>query len=224
MGFPTIKYYFPAFIINHNLISIIQGVEVENNKQEDGKNGYPNGFEVDFFHHGFSSESGYFSSKVILFSSDTCKSKIFRIFVLSDQWLGSKMAPENRGFFNPIQYGGGKGIKLCEEWHRFLNFRQWAINNDYKETLSIERKNPNLDYSPSNCTWIPRSEQNDNKGNTRYVYYNGVRLSVKEACKLFNIQYHTLIGRLERGWPDEEALSVKVIPYQKRNRNVNART
>ena len=107
MRFPTIKYYFTPFVINHNLISIIQGVEVENNKQKDGKNGYPNGFEVDFFHHGFSSESGYIPSKVILFSSDTCKSKIFRIFVLSDQWLGSKMAPKNRGFFNPIQYGGG---------------------------------------------------------------------------------------------------------------------
>lgn len=37
------------------------------------------------------------------------KLKILFIFVsiLSDQWLGSKMAPENRGFFNPIQYGGG---------------------------------------------------------------------------------------------------------------------
>lgn len=61
---------------------------------------------------------------------------------------------------------GAKGIKICDEWQDFSNFQMWALNNGFTysenskrgEVLSIDRINPNLDYMPSNCQFIPLSK------------------------------------------------------------------
>ena len=49
---------------------------------------------------------------------------------------------------------GGRGITVCEEWRlKFSNFKEWALNNGYKECLSIDRINNDKGYSPDNCRW-----------------------------------------------------------------------
>lgn len=61
---------------------------------------------------------------------------------------------------------GGRGITLCEEWQDFTVFRQWAEEHGYVDdglplgphTLTIERKDPDGDYEPSNCEWITHAE------------------------------------------------------------------
>lgn len=56
---------------------------------------------------------------------------------------------------------GGKGIIVCNEWmgdNGFANFYEWALNNGYKEGLTIDRLNSDGNYEPSNCQWITRSE------------------------------------------------------------------
>lgn len=54
---------------------------------------------------------------------------------------------------------GAKGIRLCKEWlDNYNNFKEWSLNNGYKEGLSLDRINPNLDYSPTNCEWVTISE------------------------------------------------------------------
>lgn len=58
---------------------------------------------------------------------------------------------------NYVWYGG-KGIKVCDEWLNFDKFRTWALSHGYNDRLTIERKNPLLDYSPDNCEWITQSE------------------------------------------------------------------
>jgi len=53
---------------------------------------------------------------------------------------------------------GGKGIKVCPEWHTYINFSNWAKKNGYREGLTIERIDPQKDYCPENCEWITFSE------------------------------------------------------------------
>ena len=63
---------------------------------------------------------------------------------------------------------GAKGIKVCDEWLRncdggmngFYNFKLWALQNNYKEGLTIDRINPYKNYSPDNCRWATYEEQN----------------------------------------------------------------
>src|SRR5699024_10556158 len=49
---------------------------------------------------------------------------------------------------------GGRGIKVCDMWlDNFKNFHNWAMENGYKNNLSIDRINVNGDYTPENCKW-----------------------------------------------------------------------
>lgn len=58
---------------------------------------------------------------------------------------------------------GGRGIKVCEQWKsKPKNFIEWGLSHGWKEGLTIERKDVDGDYTPSNCKWIPRKEQSKN--------------------------------------------------------------
>lgn len=56
---------------------------------------------------------------------------------------------------------GGKGIRLCEEWlgeDGYTNFKNWSLQNGYKEGLTIDRIDSNGNYCPDNCQWISKGE------------------------------------------------------------------
>lgn len=83
---------------------------------------------------------------------------------------------------NHKSYGdyGGRGITICEEWLEFKNFYEWAINNGYKEGLSIERENVNGNYEPSNCRWATAKEQANNTRTNHFIEYNGENKTIKQ--------------------------------------------
>lgn len=57
---------------------------------------------------------------------------------------------------------GGRGISVCEEWmdkeSGFVNFYQWAMQNGYNDTLTIDRIDSNDGYKPYNCRWVTKSK------------------------------------------------------------------
>lgn len=63
---------------------------------------------------------------------------------------------------------GGRGIKVCEEWHNFGSFYKWAINLGYDITQpwynrTLDRINNSGNYEPSNCRIVSMKVQNKNK-------------------------------------------------------------
>ena len=58
---------------------------------------------------------------------------------------------------------GAVGVTVCAEWLNFEEFQKWALQSGYKNNLTIERKNPFGNYEPSNCEWVPKSEQRRNQ-------------------------------------------------------------
>lgn len=58
---------------------------------------------------------------------------------------------------------GGRGITICKDWREnFINFYIWSINNGYDNSLSIDRKNNDGNYEPSNCRWTTKEVQSRN--------------------------------------------------------------
>lgn len=62
---------------------------------------------------------------------------------------------------------GGRGIRVCDEWHSYKHFYEWAMNNGFDEKLEIDRIDNNGDYKPDNCRFVPRIVNARNKRNTK---------------------------------------------------------
>ena len=74
---------------------------------------------------------------------------------------------------------GGKGVRVCDEWCDYENFKAWALDNGYQDNLSIDRIDPSKGYSPDNCRWITASENTAraNKNHTSRKLIRGEGLS-----------------------------------------------
>ena len=98
---------------------------------------------------------------------------------------------------------GARGITVCDKWKdNYSAFREWAKSTGYDEnapkgTYTIERKDVNKGYSPDNCCWIPRAEQNKNTRKTIKVEYNGKIYLLHDLAKELNVKYTTLYYRIK---------------------------
>ena len=119
------------------------------------------------------------------------------------------------------KYYGARGIKVCDEWiHNFDAFKDWAVKNGYHDNLTIDRINPNGDYSPSNCRWATPKQQANNRTNNNYICYNGKTMTLTEWADYLHINFRTLSRRLSSGWSIDKALSSPVDMRYSHNRTV----
>lgn len=88
-------------------------------------------------------------------------------------------------------------------------FYEWAINNGYAENLTIDRIDNDGPYSPRNCRWTTRLEQNNNKRNNYYIEYNGERHTLAQWSRILNVSGNVLRMRKYRGWSDKEIIEGK---------------
>jgi len=66
---------------------------------------------------------------------------------------------------------GGRGIEICSHWLASTDgFIEWALENGYHESLSLDRIDNNGDYGPDNCRWADSSTQAANKRKAFYAH------------------------------------------------------
>lgn len=84
-------------------------------------------------------------------------------------WKSMKKRCENQNH-KDYRWYGAKGVVVCDEWHDYSTFKEWAIKNGYNENAkygecTIDRIDPYGNYEPNNCRWVSMSEQAKNKRN-----------------------------------------------------------
>lgn len=63
---------------------------------------------------------------------------------------------------------GARGITVCDEWHDFDVFREWAIKTGYdpdapRGKCTIDRIDNDGNYCPENCRWVDMKVQRHNQ-------------------------------------------------------------
>jgi len=94
---------------------------------------------------------------------------------------------------------GGRGIKVCKEWHDMKNFIPWYMENVIEagkkvgKKYTIDRIDVNGDYCPSNCRGADSDVQNHNKAvlGRNTSGYNGVSLRKDNGAYTWEIKCHS---------------------------------
>lgn len=109
-----------------------------------------------------------------------------------------------------IRYGG-KGIKICNDWLKNpKEFINWAYNNGYSDTLTIERIDNSKGYEPSNCRWIPIEEQQRNTSLNFVIEYQGRKQCLASWCQELGLNPERTRQRIRRdNWSIERAFNTK---------------
>lgn len=133
---------------------------------------------------------------------DSYKIRLYRT------WSNMKTRCNNSNYEMYKSYGG-KGIKVCEEWNEFIVFKDWALNNGYKENLTLDRINNDKSYCPENCRWATMKVQQNNRTNNNMITFKGETLTMKQWSEKLGILYTTIQRRMKKKWPIEKVLSKK---------------
>ena len=115
---------------------------------------------------------------------------------------------------------GGRGIKVCDEWHDIDVFTDWALANGYQHGLTIDRIDVDGMYCPENCRFVSKKEQANNKRTNVFLEYNGERKTIADWSRATGIPYGTLMYRVRKHWRPEDILTIPVSQY---NNNINRR-
>lgn len=137
------------------------------------------------------------------------------------QYKKSKSGKEYKHYKNYA----GRGIKVCDKWldkeFGSINFINWALNNGYKDNLTLDRIDVNGNYCPENCRWATVKEQANNKRNNHYITIDGITKTLNQWIKQVKMSETTYYNHKRKGMSDKEALftkqdrwgNIKTIPF-----------
>ena len=105
---------------------------------------------------------------------------------------------------------GGRGITVCTRWQdSFENFLK-DMGPRPGPGYSIERKNNDGNYTPNNCMWATRRQQQNNTVRNHFLMHAGKTLTVSQWAVELGVPVATLNYRIRAGWPVEKILTQPV--------------
>lgn len=134
-------------------------------------------------------------------------------------WKGIKVRTHNT-HHKDYKYCGAKGITICDEWDKsYEAFKEWALNNGYRDDLTIDRIDNSGNYCPENCRWADLYTQANNKSNNHLITYNGKTQNMTQWAKETGVRRELIKDRLKSGWSVEDALTKRKCELWERKDN-----
>lgn len=99
---------------------------------------------------------------------------------------------------------GGRGITICERWTDFSNF--FADMGARPKGTTLDRLDSDRGYSPENCRWATKRQQQNNRRSNVFIEMDGETLTLTEWCSRLGRNYRTVRARIIRGWNPVEAI------------------
>lgn len=109
---------------------------------------------------------------------------------------------------------GERGITVCDEWiNSFESFKNWAAENGYSESLTLDRIDTNGNYEPDNCRWATPKEQANNRRTNHLITIDGTTKNLTQWCEYLGVKVTAVKDRARRH-PNEkvEEIISKLIP------------
>ena len=78
-----------------------------------------------------------------------------------NRWAAMKSRCQTKTNLQYPDYGG-RGIKVCDEWQEWLPYKEW-VEATYIEGMTVDRRDNDGNYEPSNCRWVDMAVQNSNR-------------------------------------------------------------
>ena len=118
---------------------------------------------------------------------------------------------------NRFHVYGARGISVCEEWHDFVDFRDWATSHGYSTRLTIDRIDSDGPYSPENCRWVDQKTQQNRRRNNVVLEAFGEKKTLAEwAADPRCVPSYKMLHQRYRKWGDLElAMSAPLRPRRK---------
>lgn len=134
-------------------------------------------------------------------------------------WKGIKVRTHNT-HHKDYKYCGAKGITICDEWDKsYEAFKEWALNNGYRDDLTIDRIDNSGNYCPENCRWADLYTQANNKSDNHLITYNGKTQNMTQWAREIGVRRELIKDRLKSGWSVEDALTKRKCELWERKDN-----
>jgi len=113
---------------------------------------------------------------------------------------------------------GLRGIKVCYRWKGLNGLKHFLedMGDRPNKNYQLDRKDNDQGYSPWNCRWCTRKENNLNRNSTHWITFRGKTLCMQDWAKVLNINYTTLSRRLNQlNWSVEKAFTTDQRKYKR---------
>lgn len=130
-------------------------------------------------------------------------------------WGGMKQRCFNPDADSYPSYGG-RGITICDRWLESFEAFYADMGPKPSPTHSIERKDNNGNYEPSNCCWATLQEQSRNRRSSTAVTIDGRTQTVTDWAREVGCPPMLIFARLHKGWDAKRAVyAPKMTPHER---------
>ena len=122
--------------------------------------------------------------------------------------------------YNPncknYKYYGDKGINIDVDWISNPHlFEEWALENGYEETLTIDRIDSDGDYCPDNCQWLTRAENTKKSVKHNWITINGITMCGTDWARVLGMDPSSVNEYYRNHGPEQTAYHIKDVFFDK---------